>query len=69
MPKGTLYDSNLRDRPTRGGTLDPNTGKVTQFWDDGYRYSHGDYDRGGHWTNSNIDRGDPGRHDPPPDAK
>lgn len=67
---GTLYDGNLRDKSTKGGWLDPNTGKSTQYWDDNYHYTRDPRpDKEDHWVNDNVPKGDSDRHSPPADAK
>lgn len=67
--KGTLYDSTQRDSGgNQHGVLDLETGHVSNWWDDGYRYSHDNNDENGHWTNQNEEKGSDTRHDPPADA-
>ena len=65
----TLFDNRVREEESaKGATLDTSTGKQTQWYDDGYRFTSSPSDSG-HWTNQNVEPGDPGRHEAPPDVK
>lgn len=64
-----LLNRDLRETAPITGNVDPSTGKVTQAYPDGFRHT---VDlrpgMGPHWTNQNLPKGHPARHDPPSDA-
>ena len=66
---GDIFDSGLRESTESDkGITDPEIEHQTQVYPDNYRASRdgqGDW----HWTNQNLPKGHPDRHEPPEDTK
>lgn len=68
--KGAVMDGGLRDKRPQGSTSDIGSGHTSQWYGDNQRVSWDGIDQDNvHWTNQELPKDHPGRHNPPDDTK
>jgi hypothetical protein len=68
--RGDIFNQGLRENSESNlGVTDPNEGHQTQVYPDNYRVSRDGENGVWHWTNQNLPKGHPDRHNPPEDTR